>query len=77
MLCAMSTISDLLADIDAFLREKEMAETTFGRHAVNDGKFVGRLRAGAGVTIATLERVRAYLAAEQKADKPPNKAKAA
>ncbi len=74
----MSTISDLLADIDAFLREKEMAETTFGRHAVNDGKFVGRLRAGAGVTVATIDRVRAYLDAERQAQaKSPKKATAA
>lgn len=62
MVLAMSTISDLLADIESFLREKDMAETTFGRHAVNDGKFVGRLRDGAGVTIATIERVRAFMA---------------
>jgi len=61
----MSTIRTLLSEIDAFLRDAEMAETTFGRHAVNDGKFVGRLREGAGVTVATVERVRAYISAER------------
>lgn len=58
----MTTVSALLADIDAFLREAQIAESTFGRRAVNDGKFVGRLREGAGVTVATVERVRAYIA---------------
>lgn len=68
ILCSplMTTIQSLLQDIDAFLREAEMAETTFGRHAVNDGKFVGRLREGAGVTVATVDRVRAYMAAARK-----------
>lgn len=61
----MSTIQTLLDEIAAFLRDTDMAETTFGRHAVNDGKFVGRLREGAGVTVATVDRVRAYMAAER------------
>lgn len=55
----------LLAEIDAFLADTEVAETTFGRHAVNDGKFVGRLREGSGITVATVDRVRAYIAAER------------
>lgn len=61
----MSTIRTLLSEIDAFLKDAEMAETTFGRHAVNDGKFVGRLRDGADVTVGTVDRVRAYMAAER------------
>jgi hypothetical protein len=39
-----------------------MAESTFGRHAVNDGKFVARLRDGARITPETLQRVTNYLA---------------
>lgn len=62
----MTTIQALLAEIDAFLEDANMAETTFGRHAVNDGKFVGRLREGAGVTVATVDRVRAYIAGERR-----------
>lgn len=38
-----------------------MAESTFGRHAVNDGKLVQRLREGGRITVDTLERIRAYL----------------
>lgn len=57
----MSTVTDLLDDIAAFCRRHDMAETTFGRHAVNDGKFVGRLRSGGSVTVDTIDRVRNYM----------------
>ena len=52
----------LLTEIFAFCRKADMAETTFGRRAVNDGKFVGRLKYGGKVTTATVERVRAFIA---------------
>jgi len=39
-----------------------MAESTFGRRAVNDGKFVARLRFGGRVTTHTAERVRLFIA---------------
>jgi hypothetical protein len=60
------TVAKLLAKIEAFCRRNEMAETTFGRHAVNDGKFVPRLREGGGVTVETVDRVRAYIQSEAK-----------
>ncbi len=47
----------LLEEISQACRELRMAETTFGRLAVNDGKFVSRLRQGGRVTIQTVERV--------------------
>jgi hypothetical protein len=52
----------LLECIAAFCREKAMAESTFGRRAVNDGKFVSRLRDGARITPETLERVSSFMA---------------
>jgi len=52
----------LLDSIAEFCRRSGMAESTFGRRAVNDGKFVGRLRDGARITPETLERVANYLA---------------
>jgi len=54
--------SALLDSIAEFCRRSGMAESTFGRHAVNDGKFVARLRDGARITPETLERVSAFLA---------------
>ena len=38
-----------------------MAESTFGRHAVNDGKLVSRLRFGGRVTLETVARVRSFI----------------
>ena len=51
----------LLDSIFEFCRRAGMAESTFGRRAVNDGKFVSRLRDGARITPETLERVSVFL----------------
>src|SRR6187431_665652 len=51
----------LLDSISEFCRRAGMAESTFGRRAVNDGKFVARLRDGARITPETLERVSEFL----------------
>ena len=48
-------MDDLLRGISQFCRETGIAETTFGRLAVNDGKLVERLRAGTVVTDKTRE----------------------
>jgi hypothetical protein len=54
----------LLRDIAEYCRSAGIAESTFGRLAVNDGKLVGRLRLGGRVTTDTVERVRAFIARE-------------
>jgi hypothetical protein len=54
----------LLRDIAEYCRDVGIAESTFGRLAVNDGKLVGRLRLGGRVTSETVERVRAFIARE-------------
>jgi hypothetical protein len=51
----------LLGSISDFCRRTGMAESTFGRRAVNDGKFVARLRDGARVTPETLQRVNNFI----------------
>jgi hypothetical protein len=51
----------LLGSIADFCRRTGMAESTFGRRAVNDGKFVSRLRDGARVTPETLNRVNQFI----------------
>ena len=53
--------STLLDSIAAFCRHSGIAESTFGRRAVNDGKFVARLRDGARITPETLDRVTTFL----------------
>ena len=52
----------LIGTIAGFCRRHGMAESTFGRRSVNDGKFVSRLRDGARVTPETLARVAAFMA---------------
>ncbi len=52
----------LLDTIGDFCRLMKMAESTFGRLAVNDGKFVSRLRDGARITPETLDRVSQFMA---------------
>src|SRR5579864_1088041 len=59
--CAM-TAEQLLGEIADYCRRVGMAESTFGRRAVNDGKLVGRLRIGGRVTMETVERVRNFMA---------------
>ena len=54
----------LLRDIAEYCRGAGIAESTFGRLAVNDGKLVARLRIGGRVTTDTAERVRAFIARE-------------
>src|SRR6202050_2206615 len=51
----------LLSEISAFCRAQAMAETTFGRAAINDGKLVSRLRDGGRITTQTLERLRMFM----------------
>src|ERR1700710_1399214 len=54
---------EILRQISEFCRQADMAESTFGRRAVNDGKLVHRLREGKRITIDTLDRIQAYIAA--------------
>src|SRR5688500_4528269 len=53
--------SALLKEITDYCRRAGMAESTFGKLAVNDGKFVSRLRDGGRITGPTLDRVRGYI----------------
>src|SRR5439155_9837814 len=54
----------LLRDIADYFRGAGIAESTFGRLAVNDGKLVGRLRLGGRIPTDTAERVPAFIARE-------------
>jgi SAM-dependent methyltransferase len=54
----------LLRDIAQYCRAAGIAESTFGRLAVNDGKLVNRMRLGGRVTTETADRVRAFIAGQ-------------
>lgn len=51
----------LLATIDRFLASTGMSETYFGFCAVNDGKFLGRVRTGGRVWPETEAKVREFI----------------
>lgn len=57
----MKTEPDIIADIESFCSAVGMAESTFGRLAVNDGKFVRRLRSGGRMWPETLARIRQFM----------------
>ena len=59
----------ILQEIGDFCRRQGLAESTFGRRAVNDGKLASRLRNGGRITTDTLDRIRAFMA--QAAGEPP------
>lgn len=51
----------LLEEIEDYCRLTGIAESTFGRRAINDGKLCSRLRRGRTITLGTAERARAYM----------------
>ena len=55
----------ILQEISEFCRQSGLAESTFGRRAVNDGKLASRLRNGGRITTETLDRIRGFMASHQ------------
>jgi hypothetical protein len=53
----------LLQEISDYCRQSGLAESTFGRRAVNDGKLAARLRNGGRITTDTLDRIHGFMAA--------------
>lgn len=62
----MSTHHNIVAEIERFCSASGIAETTFGRLAVNDGKLVQRLRTGGRMWPETEERIRSFMDHENK-----------
>ncbi len=58
--------SEILDEIAGYCRVAGLAESTFGRRAVNDGKLVGRIRDGGRISAKTLDRIRTFIS-----DNPP------
>jgi len=56
----------IVQEIDSFLTAHKMAESYFGRKAVNDWKLVAQLRAGRRLWPDTEARIRAFMASYQK-----------
>ena len=58
---SQSSADSLLGEIEAFCRRTGIAESTFGRQAVNDGKLCVRLRNGKDVTLETAAKIRGFI----------------
>lgn len=52
----------LLIEVEAFLRDRRMADSTFGKGAVNDWRFVKRLRERVNMTARTMHKARVFMA---------------
>jgi hypothetical protein len=61
------TAQELLVEISDFCRQTGLAESTFGRRAVNDGKLANRLRNGGRITTETVDRIHAFMQANRDA----------
>src|SRR5438046_8556074 len=59
----MEASGTLLGSISDYCRRTGLAESTFGRRAVNDGKLTARLRNGGRITTDTLDRIHGFMAA--------------
>lgn len=51
----------LLKRVESFIRREKMPPSTFGRKAVGASNLIYRLRDGANITTATIERVEAFM----------------
>ena len=66
------SIRRILSEIEDFCRSSEMAESTFGRQAVNDGKLCQRLRTGKGITLNTVQKIQTFIHRNGSAVNPLN-----
>lgn len=57
----MSTKDKFLKEIQSFLRREKMAESRFGKLAMNDEGFVNRLKGSRSPTAETIDRVREWM----------------
>jgi hypothetical protein len=63
----------ILGEIADFCRQTGLAESTFGRRAVNDGKLATRLRNGGRITTDTLDRIRTFMTDNRSAAPGPGR----
>jgi hypothetical protein len=61
----------LLQEISDYCRQTGLAESTFGRRAVNDGKLAARLRNGGRITTDTLDRIHGFMASHPASGQRP------
>ena len=58
----MTLLESFLVDVEAFLSERRMEASLFGRNALKDPNFVFDLRKGRCPNLRTIQRVRGFMA---------------
>jgi hypothetical protein len=61
------TIRSLIAEIEAFRARTGMSVTAFGTLALNDPGFISDLNKGRTPSLSTMDKVRAFMAANDSA----------
>lgn len=57
----MQDVASLIREIETYCSRQEISKSTFGLRVVNDGKLVGRLKDGKGITLKTITRIQEFL----------------
>ncbi|HBN92269.1 MAG TPA: hypothetical protein DD397_06875 [Hyphomonas sp.] len=60
-------IENLLAKIETYCKGRGIKTSTFGKLAMNDGKFVQRLKDGGSVRVETIDRLETFMSSDEKA----------
>ena len=63
----MITHQSIIESIERHCATRGVAETTFGKKVVNDGKLLSRLRGGKSISIDTYNRIMAEIEASSEA----------
>lgn len=61
----MGVLDTFAADVEAFIAETGMTQTSFGLAALKDPNFVGSLRGGRAPRASTMDRVYEFMAAHR------------
>jgi hypothetical protein len=61
------TIRSLIAEIDAFRARNGVSATAFGTLSLNDPKFVSDLHKGRTPSLSTMDKVKAFMQANDRA----------
>ena len=57
----MQDVASLIREIETYCSGQKISKSTFGLRVVNDGKLVGRLKDGKGITLKTITRIQEFL----------------
>jgi hypothetical protein len=57
----IDALQQFLSEVDAYIERSGMSPTGFGLAAMNDGKFLPRVREAGSLTVRSMNRARQYM----------------